>query len=227
MVIFAHPDDGELGAGGVIATWSAQGCEITMVVCTTGSSGSNDRAADPASIVPTRRAEQQEAANAVGAAHLEFLDHPDGGLEDDRLFRGEIVRLIRKYRPHTVLCHDPHRIEGFNHRDHRMVGTVVLDAVYPYARDHLHFPEHIEKEGLEPHKVVQVFMWGSDRPSVIVDTSAGIETQILALHKHESQVGGLRGGAQVGDRLRDRAETAAESYPFQYGQVYRQLIARR
>ncbi|MCH7735287.1 MAG: PIG-L family deacetylase [Chloroflexi bacterium] len=182
---------------------------------------------DSERIVQTRRAEQEEASRAVGAAHLEFLDHPDGGLEDDRGFRGEIVRLIRRYRPHTVFSHDPHRFEGFNHRDHRMVGTVVLDAVYPYARDHLHFPEHIENEGLEPHKVVQVLMWGSDRPNVIIDTSAGIESQILALHKHESQVGGLQGGPQVGERLRERAESAAESYPFRYGQVYRRIIARR
>ena len=226
LVIFAHPDDGELGAGGVIATWSAQGCAVTMVACTTGSSGSNDRSVDSATVVPTRRAEQQAASEEIGAAQLELLDHPDGGLEDDRVFRGELVRLIRKYRPHTVICHDPYRTEGFNHRDHRMAGTVTLDAIYPYARDHLHFPEQIQDEGLEPHKVVQVLMWGSDRPNAIIDTSAGIEAQITALHKHESQVGGLRGGPRVGDRLRERAETAARSYPFQYGQVYRRMIAR-
>ena len=55
----------------------------------------------------------------------------------------------------------------------------------------------------------------------------GVETQILALHKHASQIGGLRGGPQVGDRLRERAESVAESYQFQYGQVYRRIIARR
>ena len=227
MVIFAHPDDGELGAGGVIATWSAQGCEMTMVACTTGSSGSNDREMDSERIIAIRAAEQQEASRSIGAAHLELLDHPDGGLEDERVFRGEIVRLIRKYRPHTVLCHDPHRTEGFNHRDHRMAGTVTLDAIYPYARDHLHFPEQIDDEGLEPHKVTQALMWGSDRPNVIIDTSGGIETQIKALHEHASQVGGLQGGPRVGDRLRERAESAAEGYPFQYGQVYRRMIARR
>ena len=70
-------------------------------------------------------------------------------------------------------------------------------------------------------------MWGSDRPNVIIDTSAGVETQILALHKHASQIGGLRGGPQVGDRLKERAESVAESYQFQYGQVYRRIIARR
>ncbi|HWN90574.1 MAG TPA: PIG-L family deacetylase, partial [Verrucomicrobiae bacterium] len=34
MVIFAHPDDAEIGSGGVIAKWVAAGCEVTYVLCT-------------------------------------------------------------------------------------------------------------------------------------------------------------------------------------------------
>jgi LmbE family N-acetylglucosaminyl deacetylase len=226
MIVFAHPDDGELGAGGVVAAWSAQGCEVTMTVCTTGSSGSNDRAMTSAEIVPVRQAEQRAAAAVAGARNVEFLDHPDGGLEADRVFLGEIVRLIRKHRPEVVFCHDPHRINGFNHRDHRMVGVTVLDAVYPYARDHLHFPEQIEEGGLQPYKVREVLMWGADYPDVIIDTTSGIDRQIEALHQHESQVGGLSGGPAVGDRLRDRARAAADGFQFEYGQAYRRLIAR-
>ena len=226
LVVFAHPDDGELGAGGVIATWSAQGCEIAMVVCTSGSSGSNDTAMTSESIVAIRRSEQLKASEVAGAQHVEFLDHPDGELEADRAFLGEIVWMIRKYRPEVVLCHDPHRFNGFNHRDHRMVGTGVLDAIYPYARDHLHFPEQMEHEGIEPHKVREVLMWGSDSPNAIVDTSRGVEKQIEALHQHKSQVEGLSGGPAVGDRLRERARVVATNYPFEYGQAYRRLTAR-
>jgi LmbE family N-acetylglucosaminyl deacetylase len=42
MVIFAHPDDAEIGAGATTALWASQGCEVTYIQCTTGSSGSND-----------------------------------------------------------------------------------------------------------------------------------------------------------------------------------------
>ncbi len=226
MVVFAHPDDGELGAGGAVAAWARAGCEITHVVCTDGRSGSNDRAAASDRIVPVRREEQRAAAATAGVRHIEFLDHPDGGLEDNATFRGEIVRMIRRYRPHTVFCHDPYHTRRLQHRDHRMVGTVVLDAVYPYARDHLHFPEQIENEGLEPHKVRRVLMWGSEEPDVIIDTSEAIETQIEALARHESQIGGLRGGSRVFDRIRERSEEAARGHPFRYGQRFRQLIAR-
>lgn len=225
MVVFAHPDDGELGAGGAAATWIKHGCEVTMVACTTGSAGSNDRSMTSDRIVEIRREEQRAAAEALGAKSIEFLNHPDGGLEADRQFLGEIVRLIRKHRPHTVFCHDPHRIQGFQHRDHRMSGITVLDAVYPYARDHLHFPEHVT-EGFEPHKVREVLMWGADEPNVIIDTTDGIETQIAALMKHDSQVGGLTGGPAIDQRIRERAKEAAKGYEFAFGQAYRRLIAR-
>ena len=36
MVVFAHPDDAEIGSGGVIATWVAAGCEVSYVLCTNG-----------------------------------------------------------------------------------------------------------------------------------------------------------------------------------------------
>ncbi len=226
MVVFAHPDDAELGAGGVTAVWAKKGCEITYVACTTGSGGSNDRSMDSQRLASIRRQEQIEAAKVLGIANVEFLDHSDGGLEDNRDFRGEIVRLIRKYRPDTVFCHDPHRLDGFNHRDHRIAGTVVLDSVYPYARDHLHFPEHIKDEGLEPYKVRQVLLWGSSNPTVVVDTTEGIDTQIEALSRHESQIRGLSAGSPRGERLRARAAERAEGYPFEHAQRFRRLIAR-
>src|SRR5258706_14088835 len=39
MVIFAHPDDAEIGSGGVVARWAAAGCEGTYVLCTNGAAG--------------------------------------------------------------------------------------------------------------------------------------------------------------------------------------------
>ena len=141
MVVFAHPDDAELGAGGTSATWARAGCEISYVQCTSGSSGSNDPSMTSTDVVPIRAAEQRAAADVIGVKNLVVLDHPDGELEADRTFLGEVVRAIREHRPNVVLCHDPHRFSGFNHRDHRSVGITVMDAIYPYARDHLHFPE--------------------------------------------------------------------------------------
>ena len=230
MVVCAHPDDAEIGTGGTVAKWIEKGCEVVYVVCTDGSGGSNDDDMTSDRIVPVRKEEQSEAARVLGVKHVIMLGHADGGLEDDRVFRGELVQAIRTYRPDTVFSHDPHRINGFQHRDHRMAGTVTADAIYPYARDHLHFPEQL-KAGLEPHKVRRLLFWGADYPDVIVDVSGGyVETQIEALSKHASQVLGLVNQSsdrpRFGERLRERSKRAAENNDFDEGETFRQLIAR-
>ena len=228
MVVFAHPDDAEIGSGGVIGRWVAAGCEVTYVLCTNGQAGTADRSLTSEQLVEQRAAEQRAAADFMGVKNVVMLGHPDGGLEDTREFLGDVVRAIRKYRPHTVFVHDPYRIKGFQHRDHRKAGIVTTDAVYPYARDHLHFPEHMA-EGLEPHKVRELWYWGMDEPDVIVDVTDSIDRQIAALIRHESQMPGFNvpAGQTIGDRVKKNAADQAQGYGFQYGAVFRRLTARR
>jgi LmbE family N-acetylglucosaminyl deacetylase len=157
-----------------------------------------------------------------------MLGYPDGGLEDTREFRTDIVRAIRQYRPHTVFAHDPYRMKAFQHRDHRIAGIVTTDAIYPFARDHLHFPELFTRDGLEPHKVRELWYWGSDEPNIIVDVTDGIDKQIAALIRHESQVPGfdVRSGETMEQRVKARSSALARGYGFTYGAGFRRLIAR-
>jgi LmbE family N-acetylglucosaminyl deacetylase len=229
MVIFAHPDDAEISSGGVVARWISAGCEVTYVLCTNGSAGTADRSFTPAELARRRAEEQRAAADAMGVKNLVMLGYPDGQLEDTREFLGDVVRALRQYRPHTVFVHDPYRTNGFQHRDHRKAGIAATDAVYPYARDHLHFPEHITGEGLEPHRVRELWYWGMDEPNVIVDVTDGIDRQIAALIRHESQVPGFSvpAGQTIGDRVKKNAAEHANGYGFEYGAVFRRLLARR
>lgn len=229
MVIFAHPDDAEIGSGSVIAKWIAAGSQVTYVLCTNGSAGTGDRSLTPAELADKRAAEQRAAADFMGVKHVAMLGYPDGGLEDTREFLGDIVRALRQYRPHTVFVHDPHRTKGFQHRDHRHAGIVTTDAVYPFARDHLHFPEHVTQDGLEPHKVRELWYWGADEPNVIVDVTDSIDRQIAALMRHQSQVSGFNvpAGQTIGERLKRNAAELAKGYEFKYGATFRRLIARR
>src|SRR5215813_12878962 len=88
MVIFAHPDDAEIGSGGVVAKWAAAGCEVTYVLCTNG-------AATPAALAKKRADEQRAAADFMGVRHVVMLGYPDGGLEDTREFLGDVVGAVR------------------------------------------------------------------------------------------------------------------------------------
>ncbi len=107
MVVFAHPDDAEIGSGGVIARWVAAGCDVTYVLCTNGDAGTADRNLAPAELAQNRAHEQRAAADFMGVRHVEMLGYPDGFLEDTREFLGDVVRAIRRHRPHTVFVHDP------------------------------------------------------------------------------------------------------------------------
>ena len=229
MVVFAHPDDAEIGSGGVIAKWIADGCEVAYVLCTNGDAGTTERALTPAQLAARRAEEQRAAADAMGVKHVVMLGYPDGFLEDTRQFLGDIVRALRQYRPHTVFVHDPYRIHNFQHRDHRKAGLTTTDAVYPFARDHLHFAEQITEEGLGPHKVRELWYWGADEPDVIVDVTESIDRQIAAIIRHQSQVPGFNipEGATMGERIKKNAAGLASGYGFEFGAVFRRLVARR
>jgi LmbE family N-acetylglucosaminyl deacetylase len=129
---------------------------------------------------------------SLGVEHVVFLGHDDQGLEDTSEFRKELVKVIRTYRPRVVAAPDPYR-KYIWHRDHRIAGQVALDAVYPYARDRLAYPDLIE-EGYQPHKVWELLFWGSDEPNYFVDISSTYATKLKALRCHKSQLKQFRKG---------------------------------
>ena len=187
LVVTPHPDDAESGAGGTIAKWSAQGRKIILVVCTNGDKGTSDRSIVPADLAKTREKEQLEAAEELGISEVVFLRFPDQDLHDSSQFRERLVREIRRHKPKTVVTVDPNR-SYIRHRDHYYAGRVTLDAVFPYARDHLAYPEHLG-EGLEPHKVEEVYLWGSETPDTFLEITDTFKIKMDALYRHVSQMG--------------------------------------
>ncbi|MGI8927247.1 MAG: PIG-L deacetylase family protein [Tepidiformaceae bacterium] len=192
LVIAAHPDDGDFGCAGYTAQLAARGWDVQFLVCTNGAKGTSDREMPRERLIALRREEQREACRRMGAGAVHFLDNEDGELTYDRRFLEQLVRCIRSIRPTTVLTHDPTDIimrnSFINHPDHRATGTAALDAVYPTARDHLNFPEHLG-EGLEPHKVREVLLWSSNQPNFDVDISDNVDGKIHALTAHVTQFG--------------------------------------
>ena len=187
MVVTPHPDDAEFGFAGTAARWTHEGRDIIYVVCTNGDKGTSDINIKPEELARVREQEQLEAAKVVGVREVIFLRHPDQTLEDTPEFRKEIVRLIRMYRPETVVTADPYR-RYIWHRDHRIVGQVTLDAIFPYARDILSYPDLIE-QGLQPHKVKEVLLWASEEPNYRSDITDTFDVKIAALRCHKSQLG--------------------------------------
>ena len=187
LVVTPHPDDAESGAGATIVKWATQGRKIVLVVCTNGDKGSSDPEMTSPKLSAIREAEQREAAEVLGVSEVVFLRHSDQNLEDSYKLREQISREIRRHMPHTVLTIDPNR-PYIRHQDHFVCGRVTLNCVFPYARDRMAFPEHIA-EGLEPHKVREVYLWGSPEPDTFLDVTDTFDVKLDALSRHRSQVG--------------------------------------
>lgn len=186
MVLTPHPDDAEFGVGGTVARWTRAGKQVLYIVCTNGDKGTTERAMQPQHLIKIREEEQKAAATILGVREVVFLGYPDQGLEDTPAFRKQIVRLIRMYQPATIATSDPCR-RYLLHRDHRITGQVTLDAVFPYARDHLAYPDLID-EGLQPHKVHEILLWETDAINYRSDITETFHVKLAALRCHASQV---------------------------------------
>jgi len=226
MVITAHPDDAEFTAAGSVAKWTREGVTVIYVICTDGSRGSNDPKVKPEQLVAIRRAEQEAAARILGVEEVVFLGYEDGSLEPTLALRRDLTREIRRYQPDIVVCPDPTvRYYGdtyLNHPDHRAAGDAALDAVFPSARTRYIFSELLA-EGLEPHKVREVYIRGALSPNRWVDISDTIELKIAALREHESQLGRSQGWEE---RVRSRAQQAAVCHDMTHAEAFRRIILR-
>jgi LmbE family N-acetylglucosaminyl deacetylase len=221
MVIAPHPDDSEFGVAGTAARLAKEGKKVVYVICTNGNKGSSDRKMTPEKLIKIREKEQKAAAAVLGVSEVVFLGFGDQELEDNHEFRKEVVRVIRQYKPHVVATADPYR-KYMWHRDHRITGIVTADAVYPFARDHMAYPELLE-QGYEPHKVKEMWFWSSDDPNFRSDITDTIDLKLEALACHKSQ---FDVGKEMKDRLTGMAKMSAKGEKFQYAEAFHRVELR-
>ena len=107
LVITAHPDDSEFGAGGTVAKFVKEGREVAYCIVTNGNKGSGDRTMTPERLAGIRAEEQRNAARVLGVEQVVFLGYPDGEVEDTRDLRRDVAREIRRVRPDLVICQNP------------------------------------------------------------------------------------------------------------------------
>ena len=220
MVVTPHPDDSEFGVAGTVARWTAEGKQVVYVVCTNGDKGTTDRSLSAGALAEIRGREQRAAAKILGVREVVFLGYPDQSLEDTAEFRKEIVRLIRTFRPRIVVTSDPYR-RYIWHRDHRVTGQVVLDAVFPFARDHLAYSDLLA-EGLEPHKVEELLFWGAEDINYRSDITGTFDLKVSAIRCHESQVREFA-NPHVEVWLRERCMKMAEGENFKLAEAFHRV----
>ena len=230
MVIFAHPDDAEIGSGGVMARWVAAGCEVTYVLCTNGSAGTADRVAVGGG------AGRQAGGGAARGGGLHGREEPGDAPLSGRRARGH-PRVPRRHRardPHLPAAHGVRSrsrtgcadfstaTTGWSASSRRMRSTRSPATICT-------FPSTSSTKVSSPTRCASCGTGAPDEPDVIVDVTASIDKQIAALIRHESQVPGFNvpDGQSIGERVKRGAADLARGYGFKHGAAFRRLIARR
>lgn len=220
MVITAHPDDAEFGAAGTVARWTTEGKSVVYVVCTSGDKGTSDRSLSTEVLVAMREKEQRNACKVLGVTEVVFLGYQDQTLEDTPEFRKDLVEQIRIFQPATIITLDPYR-RYLWHRDHRIVGQVVMDAVFPFARDHMAYPDLLDR-ALEPHKVKEILFFGTEDINHHTDIEATFDLKLAALQCHKSQVSEL-GNGDLRTWLRNRCRLLAQGSPYKLAEAFHRI----
>ena len=215
LVVAPHPDDAEVGCAGTVARLVREGAQVHYLIATTGDKGTEDPNLTNKNLAETREREQRAAAEILGVQEVSILPYGDGELEDSREVIGRIVHHVRRIKPDVVFTTDPFRSTFYVHRDHINTGLTAMHAVFPYARDRLHFPEHIN-EGLETHKTVELYFWGAENPDIHVDISETIDLKVQAALAHSSQF-----GADAGKWIRQWGARIAEGHDMEYAEAFR------
>jgi LmbE family N-acetylglucosaminyl deacetylase len=103
------------------------------------------------------------------------------------------------------------------------VGQAALDAVAPTAAMPLAFVE-LREEGLEPHRVKEIFVAGTTDPDTWIDISDTIDLKIEALRQHASQ---FPDGWDPGEMIREWAAESGAEVNVPYAEAFKRIVLAR
>ncbi len=178
LAIGAHPDDVEVGAGGVIIKLTDAGHRVALAILTRGEMGTGGTA-------EIREAEVRRATDLLGADLIAHLDWGDTRLADTAERRQEIAALIRQTRPRIVLCPYPHVAMGRrqSHPDHVAAGLLAINGGMLAGLKKADVPGELHRVG----RYFFYFLPPKVKPDFVVDITAQFDRWIAALSAHESQ----------------------------------------
>jgi N-acetylglucosamine malate deacetylase 1 len=192
----AHPDDLEVGAGGLLARLSQEGAEVTMAVVSIPNN------------VEQRRKEARAGAEVLDVDVVILFDEKPCRVED--LPMHELVRrfdmIVGDVRPDLVITHSAYDL----HWDHSLVNRATVSALRRTPCDLLAFLSSPEMNA-QSRAIGQCF----------ADVSQTIDVKIDAIKAHGSQIAKLDL-----ESSRDLARAMGRISGYQYAEAYEALRVR-
>ena len=177
LVLAAHPDDAELGAGGTIAKHVALGHKVGVVDFTRGELGTRGT-------VETRDAEAAESARILGLSIRDNLNFRDGFFQNNETHQLEVARLIRKYRPEIVLANAIYD----RHPDHGKGSDLAFTACFMAGLQKIKtFEQGQEQEPWRPRALYHYIQSQMIEPDFVVDISEHWETKMASVRAFKTQ----------------------------------------
>ena len=178
LSIGAHPDDVEVGSGGVLIDLNKRGLKTGIVILTEGEMGTGG--------TPKIRTEElHNAADILGSDIIKVFNWGDTRLEDSYDKRLELAKIIRQCRPKVILAPYPHVGHGRrqSHPDHVASGVITINAANLASLQKVDIP-------CEPHLVNRIFHFflpPGVTPNFVVNITPHFEQWMDALKAHRSQ----------------------------------------
>jgi bacillithiol biosynthesis deacetylase BshB1 len=178
LAIGAHPDDVEVGCGGLLIKMAQRGYRTGIIYLTRGEMGTGGNA-------KIREQEAKNAADILGAKILATLDFGDCHVTDNFESRVAIAQLLRRHQPKIVLA--PYWKGGHgkrqSHPDHLATGQIVVNAAYYATFKKL----PIEEKPFQIRALYHYFLPTEVTPTFVVDITDQFDKWMDALKAHKSQ----------------------------------------
>ncbi len=178
LVIAVHPDDAELGCGGILMSEKRKGKTTGVIDLTQGELGTRG----------TVEIREKEAARAAGILQLDIrenLQMADGFFNNDEEHQRKVITAIRKFRPEIIICNAPED----RHPDHGRSSKLVEDSAFLSGLRKIETTDGgIIQEAWRPK---YVFNFIQDRyltPNFVIDISDAMDAKLEAVQAYGSQI---------------------------------------
>jgi LmbE family N-acetylglucosaminyl deacetylase len=220
LAVGCHPDDLEIGCGGTLARYAREGHRVTMCIVANGNMG--HAVIQPAQLRAIRAAEIQRAGAILGATEVVSLDVDDLDVDSNKAETvNKLVDLVRRIQPDAIITHP---VEDYM-KDHVEVGRLVFDASFSASVPHyLTATPGVAK--ITPLYYMDTVAGVNFIPTEYVDVSVDVETKLLALNCHESQIKWMydHDGIDFLDFVRTVAKFRGQQCSVAYAEGFRQCL---
>lgn len=172
LAVGAHPDDVELGVGGLVRKLARRGLRVGILDLSRGELSSRGT-------VEERVDESRRAAEILGVERRVCAGLPDGEICNTQEQQRRVIPFLRELRPRVLVA----PMRGDRHPDHAAAHALVRDANYFSGLGRI--------DGLEPYRAPRVYFYHpyfeEAMPAFIVDITDDFDAKMESLRAHASQ----------------------------------------